>query len=506
MCCHGINRRKFLALTTASAAGAALSTAGVPAAFAAAWPESMWDPDRAFLSFGRPLRVQPVLMYRLAKRREMASWKSWGGVQSDRTAEEEGGRIASELAELAARADFPIEVLPLIRVTSLEEAGRARAAACDTLILYPASGGGDMLDASIPENGALIFVRHRSGPLYYWYEALSTRHLRKTGEGAGSGVRVSVDDVVVDDTVDLEWRLRALYATVNFIGARVVAVGGPQGKYAPDAPDVARMKFRFEIVDVSYDELGRRIESAMSDRAKVLSAERWTDRYLARPGTLLETDRSFVVNAFVLYGLFRDILQESGAHNITINQCMGTILPMSHTTACLTLGLLNDEGYAAFCESDFVVVPAGIFLRYLCSKPVFMHNSTFPHKGIVTCAHCTCPRRMDAKHYEPARIMTHYESEFGAAPKIQMPEGQEITFIDPEYTKDRWVGIKGTVEANPFYEICRSQQDVRIAGNWRRLLDEVRDSHWMMVYGDYLREIGYAAPRFGVKWDCISEG
>ncbi len=40
-------------------------------------------------------------------------------------------------------------------------------------------------------------------------------------------------------------------------------------------------------------------------------------------------------------------------------------------------------------------------------------------------------------------------------------------------------------------------------GEWKRLLDEVRDSHWMMVYGDYLREIGYAAPRIGVKWDCI---
>ena len=58
---------------------------------------------------------------------------------------------------------------------------------------------------------------------------------------------------------------------------------------------------------------------------------------------------------------------------------------------------------------------------------------------------------------------------------------------------------------NPFLEICRSQQDVRIEGDWKRLLHEVRDSHWLMVYGDHLREIGYAANRLGVVWDNISD-
>jgi L-fucose isomerase-like protein len=198
-------------------------------------------------------------------------------------------------------------------------------------------------------------------------------------------------------------------------------------------------------------------------------------------------------------------MNEADAEILTINQCMSTILPMSKTTACLTLSLLNDEGFAAFCESDFVVIPAGIFLRYVSGKPVFLHNSTFPHAAMVTCAHCTAPRRMDAVRYEPVRLLTHYESEYGAAPKVEVPIGQEVTFIDPEYTTGRWVGIRGAVESNPFYEICRSQQDVRIHGDWKRLLNEVRDSHWVMVYGDYLKEIGYAAPRMGITWDDISK-
>ncbi|MEK7408250.1 MAG: hypothetical protein AAB225_24530 [Acidobacteriota bacterium] len=93
-----------------------------------------------------------------------------------------------------------------------------------------------------------------------------------------------------------------------------------------------------------------------------------------------------------------------------INQCMGTIMPMSETTACLPLSILNDEGYMAFCESDFVVIPAGVLLHYISGRPVFFHNPTYPHDGQITLAHCTAPRKMDGKTLEPVRILTHFES------------------------------------------------------------------------------------------------
>ena len=115
------------------------------------------------------------------------------------------------------------------------------------------------------------------------------------------------------------------------------------------------------------------------------------------------------------------------------------------------------------------------------------------------------PRRMDGKRYEPVRIMTHYESDFGAAPKVEIPVGQHVTFIDPEYSTGRWVGMKGIVRDNPFLPICRSQQDVEIQGAWKRLIPEARNSHWMMVYGDYLREVGYAAHKLGLTWDNVSD-
>jgi L-fucose isomerase-like protein len=211
-----------------------------------------------------------------------------------------------------------------------------------------------------------------------------------------------------------------------------------------------------------------------------------------------------MVNTFLLHSVFKNLMRRYDAPAFTIKSCMTTILPIAETTPCLTLSLLNDEGTLAFCESDFVVIPSGILLHYISGKPVFLHNSTFPHDGVVTCAHCSAPRRMDAKKYEPAKIVTHFESEYGAAPKVEIPRGQEVTFIDPEYSSGRWVGFKGVVRGNPSYEICRSQQDVEIQGDWRKLIKEVRDSHWMMSYGDYLRELGYASRKIGINWVNIS--
>ena len=514
-----MNRREFVGLTTASIAGGVLGlngptrageeSHGLPAASMAGW-----QPDRPLIAAGnKKLIVQPVLMYSTPERKEASSWKSWGGVLTDQAASQEAERISAELNSLAAEADFPIEVLPVVKAKTVEQASGAHNNKYDVVLVYPAAGSGDLLKACFSQEKSkdtIIFARHRSGPAYYWYEALSVAYL-DTQENAferNSALdhgRVHVDDVVVDDGKELLWRLRALYGLKNFIGARIVALGGPWGKYSPEAPSVAREKYKIEIVEVTYEQAAPRIKSAGQDNRLVSEAQKSAERYLALPNTTCTTDKSFIANAFLLYGVFKDLMREHDASAFTIKSCMTAILPIARTTPCLSLSLLNDEGLLAFCESDFVIIPAGILLRHISGKPVFLHNSTFPHDGVVTCAHCSAPRRMDGTRYEPAKIMTHYESQYGAAPKVELPLGQVVTFIDPQYSSGRWLGFTGIVRDNPSLEICRSQQDVEIQGDWKKLIKEVRDSHWMMAYGDHLKELGYASRKIGIDWVDLSQ-
>jgi hypothetical protein len=380
----------------------------------------------------------------------------------------------------------------------------------DTVLLFPASGSQELLRACFaaqPARDTLLFVRHRSGPLYYWYEALSTRVLRAGSPQEAARNRaenhgpVTVHDVVIDDHDELLWRLRALSALKNFIGQRIVALGGPMGKYDPEAPRVARERYKLQIIDVGYDEFVRRMAALRADKNRMALAEAWTERYLSIPATSLATERHFMVSAFLLYGLFRDLLRELDATAFTIQHCMTRALPISKTTPCMPLSWLNDEGLIGLCESDFVVIPAAMLLRQITGKPVFLHNSTFPHRGLVTCAHCSAPRRMDGKTYLPAKILTHCESDYGAAPKVEMPIDQEMTFIDPEFSKPRWLAFRGIVKANPSYDVCRTQQDVAITGDWKRLIPEARDSHWAAAFGNHLDTIEYASRKIGL--DCV---
>jgi hypothetical protein len=112
---------------------------------------------------------------------------------------------------------------------------------------------------------------------------------------------------------------------------------------------------------------------------------------------------------------------------------------------------------------------------------------------------------MDGKRYAPVHILTHYESDFGASPKVLMPRGQQVTLIDPDAAQVRWLGLKGVVEDNPSFPICRTQQDIRIIGSDKRLAREIRGSHWLMACGDYLDEMGYSVRKLGLEWLNISE-
>lgn len=457
---------------------------------------------------GSTLKVKPALVYSLSKRREAWSWRPWGGLHSQNDVDAETKKIEIELKNLATKADFPMEILPLATVNSEAQATAVKDADCDVIVVYAAGGGQGWLETiAASEKPKVMFLRHKSGPVYLWYEIVHPRFLRKnTDEFRQQGM--DVWDIVVDDYNEVLWRLRALHGLKNAIGTKIVAIGdaGGWGEVGNKlGPKTAREIWKLDIRPVAYEQLEPMIKKLREDKEAVEQAERQTDEYLAQKGVSLHTDKKFVVNAFLLTRVFKELMDKEQAPAITVHHCMGTIIPIAQTTACLPLTLINDEGLMAFCESDFVVIPSGILLRYICGKPVFLQNPNFPHNGVTTHAHCTAPRRMNGKDYEPVEIYTHFESDYGAAPKVQMRKGQIITVLAPSFSSKKWIGYRAKIIDHPFYDICRSQIDIEIDGDWRKLVEDEQGFHCMICYGDYLREVGYALKKVGIEWQNISE-
>jgi len=501
---EGVSRRGFLGGVGGAALGGMALTGLTWSSLSAAEPEVPAPPPR------RPLVVKPIFLYRTCSPRPQTSWRPWGGIETQENADEEVVRIKGELDKLQAAADFPLRFLPLAALNN--ESGLANdpdVQAADVLLVYVSNGNLNAI-AQLKKD-TIFFVRHQSGPVYLYYEIISPRFLRQhTDTLAVEGI--DEGDVVVDSQEEILWRLRALCGLHNTVGSRILAVGGPSGWAQPKAPDLARERFKLDIRTVPYRpdpnhpdaaDLAALMKAALEDKAAVELARKRADAYLKLPNTTLETERAFVDNCFVLELIFRKLMAEADCRAITINGCMGTIMPISETTACLPLSTLNDDGYMAFCESDFVVIPSGLLLSNISGRPPFLNDPTYPHDGVITLAHCTAPRKMDGKTLEAARIMTHFESDYGATPKVEMHTGQMVTNIVPDFRAERWVGLLGEIIAHPFLPICRSQIDIRFKPPAGLVAERMPGFHWMTVYGDYHREVGYALKKIPIQWDFL---
>ena len=166
---------------------------------------------------------------------------------------------------------------------------------------------------------------------------------------------------------------------------------------------------------------------------------------------------------------------------------------------CLTLGLVNDGGQMAYCESDFVVIPSGILMHFISGKPTYLCNPTYPHDGRMLFAHCAAPRRMDGRNLEPVDIVTHYESDYGAASHVHFRKGQVITVLKPDFEATEWLAFTGTVIDTPELSTCRAQIELKLDADIQDVLANMRGFHCMLAYGDYTREVGYAAKKVGIN-------
>lgn len=508
-CCgrnHGelskeMTRRKFVSLTGTGALGTVALT-GI------SWSSLIADQTgEKNAPLRQPLLVKPIFTCEIPVRRKQTSWRSWGGIQTEKDIVAEIARIGEELKALGSRADFPVSFLPIADVRKKEDMDKiGDLGSADLFLVYAAGGGMDRFDVLNKMGKDIIFFcRYKSGPVYLWYEIISPRYLRQhTDALAVKGI--DEDDVVIDNQDELLWRLRAMCGLKNTVGSRILAIGGP-GAWAQPLDVVMKAvkeKYKLDIQSVSYEELGKLITEARADNSVIARARNRSDKYLQDSGIKLETDRKFVENCFVLEDILVRLMDKFSCRAVTINNCMGTIMPLSETTACLTLSLLNDAGYLAFCESDFVVVPAGILMANISGKPSFLNDPTYPHDNMITLAHCTAPRRMDGKKFEPARILTHFESDYGAAPKVEMQIGQVVTNVMSDFAFKRNVGLSGKIVDNPFLDICRSQIDISFDCDSKKVAERMPGFHWITVYGDYMKEAGYALKKMGIGFENLS--
>ena len=159
-----------------------------------------------------------------------------------------------------------------------------------------------------------------------------------------------------------------------------------------------------------------------------------------------------------VYSALKRIIEKYHLSGLTI-RCYDLIKEYK-TTACLALGLLNEEGIVCGCEGD---IPA-LLTMYICSTlgqtPCFMAN---PSKidlanGTMLLAHCTCPINLLTSY----KLNTHFESGLGVAIEGVLPQG-DIALIKLSNDLSHYALLHGTVVLNKQQVgYCRTQLTVEI--------------------------------------------
>ena len=241
----GMSRRHFL--QGLSVAGAAMGALRVSETAVGAHKPKQVRADQPFPR-GDALRVKPVLVYDIPKRREKSSWRNYGAVQTPAAVRDEVTRIENELHQLQQTAEFPVQVQPLEQLDSQTKLAQLDVDSTDLCLVY-AAGYVTQWPLQVP---MIMFVRHRSGPFYLGFEIAHWRFLR------GSGDRFvqpgfDIDDVVVDSGDELLWRLRAMYGLKNSRGTKMLSIGG-MAAYSDPAqqygPRVAKEIWGYDFVNV----------------------------------------------------------------------------------------------------------------------------------------------------------------------------------------------------------------------------------------------------------------
>lgn len=213
-------------------------------------------------------------------------------------------------------------------------------------------------------------------------------------------------------------------------------------------------------------------------------------------------ERSFVakeelVKPLKIYLALKNIIRNYGLDAITV-RCFDVIKELK-TTACLSLALLNSEGFVAGCEGDLPAVVTMYLASKLSDSPAFMGNLAWVEGNEVLVAHCTVALKL-TRAYE---LKTHFESGLGVGIAGFIPEGSKVTMVrlDPISRTLRFA--VGTVASGVPLSAhhCRTQVRIRLNADLKNLIEYSIGNHYVLVFEDISEELKYVAEVLGLAVD-----
>ena len=267
-------------------------------------------------------------------------------------------------------------------------------------------------------------------------------------------------------------------------GKRVGVIGKPSGWLIASNVDYAAMRNRWgvEMVDVPLDEVVKGYEAIPDSEVQDI-----TDEFINKAVGVKEPSRDEVVKAMRLYRSVKGIVERYRLNAFTLN-CFD-LIPTTHTTGCVALALLNQEGIPAGCEGDEQTLLTMLAVQAATGEMTFMANPSkildnAAHEMVF--AHCTIAPAMTDRYI----VRDHYESLSGVAVEgIFDPMEMTIIKCGGAAMERYFISKAQLLECTTNPNMCRTQLHLRLDESLDYFLERSIGNHHVIVRGNHVEKL-----------------
>lgn len=281
---------------------------------------------------------------------------------------------------------------------------------------------------------------------------------------------------------------------VRLRSARVGVIGKPSGWLIASGVDyeVIHRKWGVTLVDLPLDEV-------VSNYQSIAPAEVTTDvdDFVRKSSGTREPDRNDIIQAMRLCRAIETMVDRYHLDAFTLN-CFD-LIPLTGTTGCVALALLNERGIPAGCEGDIQTLLTMLAVKTATGEPCFMANpskiiNNKAHEMIL--AHCTIAPGMTDKYV----IRSHFESQSGVALEgIMRPGPFTIVKCGGRSMERYFISEAELLECTDNPNMCRTQMYLRLTEPLDYFLERSIGNHHVIVKGDYRERIEVVLSMLGSK-------
>lgn len=265
---------------------------------------------------------------------------------------------------------------------------------------------------------------------------------------------------------------------------RIGVIGKPSGWLIASGVDYTHVRKHWDLwlQNLPLDEVVKSYNSIADEEVVQLA-----DDFIEKARKMNEPTRNDVVKAMRLYRALKMMVDKYHLDGFTLN-CFD-LIPLTGTTGCVALAMLNAEGIPAGCEGDIQTILTMMAAKAVTGSPGFMANpskilNNEAHEMIF--AHCTIAPNMCDRYI----IRNHYESLSGVGIEgIMAPGPFTVVKWGGRHMERCFVSRANLLECTSNSNMCRTQMRMQLQAPLDYFLNNSIGNHHVIIKGNYVQQM-----------------